>query len=218
VGSYNEMLRTAVKRGSARRGNSHVAFEGTRSTIGCFLHGPVEVLTGRLTCWYYSSRIFSVDFDNTRLTDFGMSGYSVSTTNNIRKWRGALAHFWNTAIPGVCVPSSALWLSPSWTTDPEQCEYSSEWHKILRINFVKRAPWLHQDAESTWWFDWSAFDEGLYTEFYSSQAFLLRDQHWRYFTYDWNERGEWAKKFLGIDAERRFKARLKRRGANGNVP
>jgi len=218
--AYDRMLQTAIRRGAAEQGNRRIEFNGTHHTIGTFDCGRVEMLSGRLDCFYYGTRILTVDFDEKKLTDYGMDSHSVSTAANIRKWKRALGRFMRgTEHPGSCLGPETLYQSGSWTTPPYKLGFSRSWQTEYRVNFVKKVPWLEVDSRGIWWFLWSTGPyEESYDLYWHGWAFLHGYQRWRYFTYDWNEKGEWAKRFIDADAERRFKARQKRSGHSGDIP
>jgi len=219
--AQHQMIETAIKRGRASRGNRRVEFEGTYQVLPSFELGNVPVMTGRLTCWYYSSPVFCVDFDNKRITDFGMIGYSVSTSNNIRHWKHALSCILRPNKGStLCIPSGAIGESGVWTAPAKGYQDKQGW-RSHRERFKARAPWCYQGTGMVWWFDWELFDPALNEEYYLSIQDLARDQNWRYYAYFWDAQGKWSKRFIDDDAKRRFLARQKKKqkgASRGNVP
>ena len=217
--AQRQMLRLAIRHGQSSRGNRRIGFIGTYKELPSFEFGSIPVMTGKLTCWYYSSAIFSVDFDNKRITDFGMEGYSVSTDNNIYRWRDALRELlkpYNER--AFCISSEALWSGRCRWTSPARG--GSKFLQVLFERFRRRAPWAYQDQNMVWWFDWELYDTDLEEVYFNSCSDLCENQDWRYYTYDWDAQGKWSKRFISADAERRYLAnkKKKKRDPRGNIP
>jgi len=213
-----EMLQTPIKEGSSHRKNRRVEFEGTFKELPSFEFGHVVIMTGKLTCWYHSSEILCVDFDKKQVTDFGMSGYSTSTTRNLHAWRAALYAVLRPSLTyDFCISVEALYGSSAWTASKSRYHEGQGWRQ-RRERFKSQAPWNYKDANGVWWFDWELFDPALSNAYYAAGNDLAQDQAWRYYTYDWDAQGKWSKRFIDADAERRYLARKKKRGPRGNVP
>ena len=56
-----------------------------------------------------------------------------------------------------------------------------------------------------------SFDEALAQVYHRSCDFLREDQNWRYFDYDWDNRGDWTVKYKDDDAQRRYMQRERQR-------
>lgn len=204
------MLRIAIERGAPyRKGNREVDAPKMRTIEPLF--GKFIMPHGTVTCWFYSSRVFCVDFDKQRITDYGMRSYSMSTGQNIAGWvrafRVKFGHF---------VGNNLFYEYGAWSFNSRNLERGSQ----MFLRFAQRVPWVHIDANGIGWFHWPKWDEALHKTYFASSSFLHESQNWRYFDFDWAEDGRWERKFINDDAKRRWEAREQRRGRqkNGDLP
>ena len=180
---------------------------GKYDPIWTFL-GIIHRIHGVVTCYYFNSAIFAIDFINERVTNFGMDGYSTTTGANIGGWESACAKL------GDCTESAWRWDYSRWTVSDEP--RTSYYRRTVMPapatefeRFCKRIPWVDIDHAGRRWFLWKKFDKTLAQQYDDSWNFLHNDQNWRYFTYDWGtEKGlNWIRKFKDEDAERRWNLR-----------
>lgn len=199
------MLRLAIEKGSYRKGNRTVEAYDVRVVrrVDHVFFGPIVVMSRQVTCWYYSSKVFAVDFDRKLITDYAMDSYSISTSQNISGWRRAFREMFPEA-----VPEDATWLCRQWCAKGDDTAQ----------RFSARVPWVRVDRSGVRWFHWPAYDDALALAYDESRAFLRTSQNWRYFVYDWTEDGSWEARFINDDARRRYEARERRKGQHGNVP
>lgn len=190
---YQHMLDIALRRGQSVKASRHrrIDVEGEYRKIQTFA-GECRWLNGTIVCSYYNSDIFALDTINQRVTTFGMDRYSISTQAHLSGWRAAVRGL------GI-VPTSALYCGSDWVAK-----------KAHQDPFMARVPWC-QRVDGVNWFHWPAFDEDLAYAWGGGKYFLRQSQNWRYFTYAWNEQGEWERRFIDAEAEKRWNARERKK-------
>lgn len=183
-----QLLRAIEKGGYAQNGNREVRIIGDIRETWTFA-GPWWRLDGRIECRYYGTRILTLDFENKALTDYGMHDYNTCTSNTISGWTDVLFDMFG-------LRRIAYHFS-QWTRPPTpNTDYA---------RFVARVPWAGDG-----WFRWELFDQALADTFNEGQSSLRDGQNWRWFDYDWDQDGNWSRKFINADAERRYRQREKR--------
>lgn len=208
--AFEKMLRIAAERGGEySKGNRWISIQ--RLSLIEPLFGKFLMPKGHVICGYYSSRIFSIDFDKKLVTDYGMPSYSVSTGQNIRAWEAAFRVFFKPFLP-----ENLLWQYSRWTSSPR---YVRPEANTRFKRFTEKAPWVHVDGERVAWFYWPAWDEALANRYGDGEAFLRENQNWRYFDYAWDSAGNWTRFFLSEEARHRWTARERRKGRliDGNL-
>ena len=183
-----QLMRAIEKGGYAQNGNREVWVRGDVREIWTF-GGPCWRLNGKIDCRYYGTRILTLDLENKAITDYGMHAYNSCTSNTIRGWTDVLFDMF-----GLRKQAYGFFL---WTRPPTpNTDYA---------RFVTRVPWAGDG-----WFHWEQFDPVLADQYDESQAFLRNNQNWRWFGYDWDQNGNWSRRFINADAERRYRQREKR--------
>ncbi len=202
--TYYKMFLTATKRGSAKRRNKHCALDGEYRIRPTFF-GPEHVVEGVFTASYHDTKILTVDFTNQRLTHHGWANYSPSTNMNLAGWMTVLASMQpaRNATPWLYVP----WRYRCWLDLRDMWPGNASVDKrSMRAAFLTQRDWV-QDG----WFHWGNYNEDDWVVFREGLADLATDQQWRYFTYDWNGNGHWARRFIDASAEKKWDQREKRR-------
>lgn len=211
--TFNQMLQTACKRarkdgrGESSRGNRKCVVDGRYDPIWTFL-GIVHRIHGTVTCYYFDSAVFAIDFINERVTDFGMRGYSMTTGPNINGWESAVDKLL------TLTGGKWRWNYSRWTfsNKPRKDYYWKPAEPTPETDFerfCKRLPWIYIDKSGQRWFLWKKYDETLAQQYDDGWTFLHNDQNWRYFEYDWDSKKgyNWVRKFKDKDAERRWNLR-----------
>jgi hypothetical protein len=183
-----QLMRAIEKGGYAQNGNREVRIYGDIRETWTFA-GPRWRLDGKIECRYYGTRILTLDLVNKEITDHGMNAYNSCTRNTISGWEDVLFDEF-----GLRPLKYNYW---QWTRLPTPgTDYA---------RFVARAPWVRAG-----WFRWELFDSTLANAFNEGQSFLSNDQNWRWFNYDWDQDGNWSRRFINANAERRYRQREKR--------
>lgn len=183
-----QLLYAIKKRGYAQNGNREVNVYGDVHEAWTFA-GPCWRLDGQIECRYYGTRILTLDLANKAITDHGTYSYSTCTSNTIRGWTDVLFDMF-----GLRKRATGF----------------SLWTKIPALNtnyarFVARVPWTKGG-----WFHWDLFNKDLADQYDEGESFLQENNNWRWFDYDWDQTGNWSRKFINADAERRYRQREKR--------
>ena len=189
---YDSMLTLALKKGRVRRGNREVVVDGTFRRVWSLV-GPVDSFEGEICCFYHGSKILTVDMTRQRMSDHGYRGYSVSTTRNLGGWLRAVNEL-------VCddLPFS-IYDYGYWVSDKVRIGDA-------HLRFVNKTGWVDGP-----WLRWHNYDTALAEQHRKSLVCLWRDQNWRYFTYDWDDKGAWVRRFLDAKSEKLWHDRERRR-------
>lgn len=173
--------------------------------------GPITIPEGfGLAFTHYARTILTLDLTHHLIAHHGYDGYSMTTNRNIVEYSHALAEH------GL-LPQDVLYVWRQWTKKTPMFVGSSG--ADARFDeFRKRAPWCIPDDSTprSWWFHWPSFDEALADQYWGSERHLCRDQNWRYFTWEWDSAGRWARRFIGPTEEGRYQARERRRKRAGS--
>jgi len=88
---HAEQLEKAFLNGRVahKKTNTAVIFEGEAERFTTF-EGLHWRATGRMTFEHWDTSVLAVDFDRDMITDFGYTGYSMTTDTNLRGWHRAL--------------------------------------------------------------------------------------------------------------------------------
>jgi hypothetical protein len=161
-----------------------------------------------LSCTYHSTVILEVDLIEKSITcnDFG-GWYTPSTSANFNAFVSA-ARYRMKQVP------EWVWREfPRWTQKRYFIDRASSTRQDIFEDHVKRfkAHWVVDGR-----FLWETFDERLAKQFTDSLLFLGRDFNYRYFKFTWTD-ATWGYHFINADAERRWKAREKRRKSHGDL-
>jgi hypothetical protein len=186
---------------------------------------------GTLEFMHYDTRVLSVNFDSSRITDYGFDGYSTTTDRNIREWVSAMRQLGY--IPKYTLPYNwAAWTANGRARRPRRRQGKSlnnvQKADELFDEFRRLAPWcgftqFSTDGPMTRWFDWDKYDDKFAQRYWDSKRFLATDQNYRYFTYVWDMSWmraclpwplphHWIRRFISGDAERRWKKRERKHG------
>ncbi len=210
--THRKLILTALKKGDARRGNYDVHKEGEYVPVWTFT-GIEHIIKGHVICEYFGTPVVAIDFLKEAITDFGMDGYSVTTSQNISRWSRALHEIFPS------VPDTAWWNFQRYTSYYRDVEgepgVSSEWSRFLkRVSWVGPIDrWMLRSKHpgNARWFFWRKFDKALDDLYVEGRVFLAQNQNWRYFKHDWDEKGNWVRSFINADAQRKWHARERRR-------
>lgn len=204
----------ALKHGTiddTKRNNTRVVFEGEAERIGTF-EGPRWFASGRMSFWYYESRVLAVDFDRDMVTDFGYIGYSMTTNQNIGGWYDGLRRMFFVGLHCLDYSVGAL----NWTISGRHNEKSlarpenQKTHEDkLYAKYRTGAPWVRR-IDGDPWFDARRFDPEAVTRAGLLNGEICDGLNWRWFTASWVN-GLWTKQFIDEHAERRWKAWRARR-------
>jgi hypothetical protein len=158
--------------------------------------GTMYVGTPTITVWYYSTKILEVDFKERCFTTFGTQDFSSSTDATVKTFFHGLID----AFKGFHGKTYGHWdAGPFWTTDPDGGLYDL---------FRSGVPWMRR-VGSVWYCHWDKFDKEVAERYYGVCRYIREDQHWRWWTAGW-ENGVWTPRLKNAEAERLWKARLKR--------
>lgn len=202
------MMLTAFKRKRSTRGNHSITIEEGDIEPNETFAGPKHVLNGTIVFRYHGTCILGIDFVNKRITNFGNAGYSISTDQNIASWEGFVRVALRYQFPDE-VRFYQGWL-PHISHRYKPDDTSVAVVETMHNRFMARCPWVVRDWQDKW-FHWNLFDEKMAKQHGESAAFLHTEQNWRYFTYDWDADGNWTRKFIDADAEKRWKMREAKR-------
>lgn len=191
-GSIRKLLFSALDHGHARSGNRQIRVRGDVHRVWTFT-GPWFRSAGEIDCLYYGKTVLSVDFNNQRITDYGWHQYNSCTNQTIRGYEDVILDLFGLALPRKHVQ----YIFYRWMESPRQ--------NTPYGRFASRVPWVKDG-----WFLWEHYDPALADAFHEGESDLRQDQNWRWFTYDWDQHGTWARRFISTDAERRFRQKEKR--------
>jgi hypothetical protein len=200
-------IHTALKRGECTGKSCLITFTGTNHELWSF-DGLTRFITGMMHFQHYKTRVLSVDFDNDQVTDYGYTGHTMATSRYLTEWRYALQR----------LRAQNMWslrasANPFAWTRTENHKLRGVAHEAMWQRFRAKAPWV-KNIEGVWWFAGRAYSRDLEDEYHDSHSALLGDTgDWRWFTYDWNAQGEWARRFIDADAERRWNKRQAKKAA-----
>ena len=204
------LIEKALQEGQAfhKRTNIEVMFKGEAYPLITF-EGPAWVASGLMQFYHYGTRVLAVDFTRDRITDFGYTGYSMTTNMYLNAWTRALG---NMLFQGMeCLRSAT---NPfRWTcTNANYFFARGEGHaKDMFMRFRARAPWV-KTIDGSLWFCGQHYDSRLEDHFDSVRRSILQDGvGWHWFTADWNEHGAWGKRFIDDAAKKRWEKREAKR-------
>jgi len=211
MSNFEEMFQAACNRarrkgyGDSFRGKHKVVVEGEYRQLMTFVNLEHRI-NGVVTCYYYNSEIFAIDFINKRITNFKMERYSISTSRNISTWEWVFRTKYD---------HERKWHGYSFWTGGHEAYGANvgDFGKSLNTmydRFCAKVPWVYFDGNGIHWFAWDKYDMSLASEFFESRTFLYNKQNWRYFDYNWDEQGRWTRRFKNADAEKRWHKREKR--------
>lgn len=203
---FAHQLNVAFRRGTCTNKGTHtrLEFNGTVQHIVSF-NGDRKFVTGLLTCYHWDHAVLAVDFTKDVATDFGWSGFSMTTTHNISEWLGALQSMRFIQMVSL---SKVTWM-PLWTIKGPKNKTHRE---ILNAKFAMGAPWV-KTINGCSWFYGTLFDKYKVQHAMHVNAEIIGDGiSWHWFTADWVD-GVWTKRFIDEDAEKRFHKNVARRNA-----
>ena len=210
---YARQIEQAFESGDMchRKTNTKITFKGAATFIGTFT-GSCWIVSGMLSFFHYGNPVFQVDFDNNRVTDFGYYGYSMTTSNNLRGWQGALRDL--NLIRTHIFPRNACIFD--WTCTDRTSRRGTHITNLLHRGkagemfrrFRERAPWVRV-IDGVYWFCADQYDERLEREFWSTQDGVMQDSRWHWYTADWDVDGNWNYRFIDAAAQKRWHARTR---------
>jgi len=207
-------IQTALQKGKCvnNRTNVKIFFEGEVFPLITF-EGRYWTASGQLSFWHHESRVMHVDFDRDRVTDFGYTGYSMTTDRNLNGWRYAL--------------QAALFVSMR-SLDGDAAR-PFDWTKSDRYNkrvvpnrgagfaedmfkrFAAGVPWVSM-IDGSPWFCGQAYDHNLVRQYDKVRHEIVGDGvSWHWFTGDWVD-GRWEKRFIDDAAKARWQKREAKMG------
>lgn len=204
-----ELIEKALREGRSqhKRTNIVMRFRGEAHPLSTF-EGPAWVASGMMEFFHYDSHVMSVDFTRDRITDFGYTGHSMTTNAYLGAWSRTLGNmdFQNVE----CLRSETnpfRWTATRHTYFERGKGHATEMFARFRakVSWVK---WIH----GTPWFCARAYDPALMEHYSQLRRQILSDGvSWHWFTADWNEHGQWGKRFIDDTAKKRWEKREARR-------
>jgi hypothetical protein len=149
----------------------------------------------------------AVDFSRDMITDFGYTGYSMTTDKNLRGWRRALGDAGFQDMISLASETNPF----RWTSNHNRWPRGAGYAEDMFKRFCARVPWTTRiDGET--WFVGAKYAPVLEDHFDMLRREILSDGvSWHWFTADWNERGQWEKRFIDDVAKKRWEKREARR-------
>lgn len=213
---HREEVIRALERGRCVNAstNAKIVFKGAYQQLWTF-EGPRSIATGWMEFHHYDARVMAVDFDHDRITDFGYSGHSPTTTLNINMWLRALQ--------GLEVENmfslTARAFPFAWTRTIHNKLRGAGYHEEMWQRFRARVPWVWKSPSRDWWFYGPGWSSALFDAFGEGREEALNgpnNEHpgegYRWFTYDWDKDGRWTKRFINERGERLYHAWCRRKG------
>jgi hypothetical protein len=211
-----ELIVTAMQKGNAKhnRTNIEVEFRGDAYPLITF-EGPAWVASGLMQFYHHGSRVMAVDFLRDRITDFGYTGYSMTTNVYLNAWSRTLGDMFFQGVE--CLRSET---NPfRWTVSDRYNKNSTDYYfsrgaghaKDMFMRFRAGVPWVKEVDGSPWFFG-QHYNARLEDHFNQIRSDILRDGvGWHWFTADWNAHGEWGKRFIDDAAKKRWEKREAKR-------
>ena len=208
---HAEQLEKALLNGRVahKKTNTAVVFEGKAERFTTF-EGLHWKATGRMTFEHWDTTVLAVDFDRDMITDFGYTGYSMTTDTNLRSWHRALCGAGFLGMRSLDVETSPF----RWTSKPDRGPRragkeprGAGYREDMFTRFCAGVPWTRQVAGDAW-FVGPKFNPVLEDHYDLVRREILSDGvGWHWFTADWNERGQWEKRFIDDAAKVRWAKR-----------
>lgn len=180
-------------------------------------------VTGRLQFWHYRTKVLTVDFDKTCLTDHGARNVSRTTDRRITEWLSAIEYRMyfvhaetnkqvdiRSVTMACATVSSDWWLMP----DDDLRRYARRRNgaAVARteafIRFRNNAPWIVKDEAGDLWYYPERYSSLIHTQYKEVARFL--EDNWRWYTGRWEPDGTYGYCFIDEAAQKRWKARQKR--------
>lgn len=208
---YREQLEKALLNGGVTHAktNTEVIFEGEAERFVTF-EGLYWRATGRMQFKHWSTAVLEIDFDRDMITDFGYTGYSMTTDRNLQGWWRAIRRAQFLGMRSTDVGTNPF----RWTQNPARGPRRTgrEPRKTKSVEdmftrFCARVPWVRRVAGEAW-FVGAKYAPVLEDHYDTVRQEILNDNvSWHWFTADWNERGQWAKRFIDDVAKARWEKR-----------
>jgi hypothetical protein len=205
---HESQVEKALRNGETRQSktNTRVTFEGKCERIQTF-EGSRWFAAGRMEFWHWRARVLAVDFNRDMVTDFGYTGFSVSTNSNISGWLEQLQRM---GFLGMRSFEPFVW-PLDWTVSgrynsrsPARLKDDLSHSECLRAVFHMGAPWVKQ-VDGDPWFHGPSYDAAVVENAENVFEEISKDGlGWRWFTADWVN-GLWTKRFIDEGAEKRWK-------------
>lgn len=211
---HRTQIDKALRNGETRqsKSNTRVLFEGDAKRIQTFESSRM-VASGRMSFYHWDVCVLAVDFDRDMITDFGYTGYSMSTNANVTSWLSQLRQ-----LEFLGMRCFEPFVQPlNWTISDRYNRGSDaslnttmSCSARLWAKFHMGASWIkHIDGDP--WFHGPSYDadvkergEQVFNEIFGDGV------SWRWFTADWVD-GVWTKHFIDKAAQDRWSAWRARR-------
>jgi hypothetical protein len=212
---HREQIHKAFRNGGVkhRPTNTEVVFEGTAEPLVTF-EGVYWNATGLMTFKHYDTSVMAIDFSRDRITDFGYTGFSMTTNTNLSAWHHELRDM---AFLGMrcleCETNPFRWtLSDRYNEDSIKSAMRGKGYAIdMFLRFRAGVPWVKM-INGDPWFCGRQYNPTLEDHYDHLRGEILRDGvSWHWFTADWNARGQWAKRFIDEAAKKRWEKREAKR-------
>jgi hypothetical protein len=216
----NDWQLTQIEHALCRRETGHVRTDTKVALVGDArliptYEGPRWDIYGKLHFWHCGSHVMAVDFDEDRVTDFGYSGYSMTTTRHVSGWLHALQRMPILDVESVCPGYRPFDWTQSYRYNTNPKFRGEGWHEDMFDRYRARIPWVHW-IDGMPWFHAQRWDLVQLAVYEDLRRELLGDRMHMWWTGDWDAQGRWVKRFIDDDARRRWEA-LQKRKQRGQV-
>jgi hypothetical protein len=201
---HNEQLEKALRNGHTvhKHTNTEIVFDGKAERFVTF-EGLLWTATGRMVFKHHDTRVMAVDFDRDMITDFGYTGYSMTTDKNLRSWRRALCDAGFQGMTSLVSETNPF----RWTSNHDRGPRGAGYAEGMFKRFCARVPWVTR-IKGDAWFVGPKYAPVLEDHYDTLRREILSDGvSWHWFTADWNERGQWEKRFIDDAAKKRWEKR-----------
>ena len=208
---HREQIKKALRNGSTRHAptNTEITFDGTAEQFVTF-EGVLWNATGLMTFRHYDTPVMVVDFDRDRITDFGYTGYSMTTNTNLSAWYRELRDLEFQGMRSLDCETNPFrrTLSDRFNKDSIKSAMRGKGYAIdMFLRFRAGVPWV-KEINGHPWFCGSKYNPVLEDHYDVLRREILSDGvGWHWFTADWNERGQWGKRFIDDAAKKRWEKR-----------
>ena len=205
---YTEQLEKTLRKGGTKhkKTNTEIEFVGQAERFTTF-EGLCWTATGRMEFRHWGTRVMAVDFDRDMITDFGYTGYSMTTDKNLRGWSRALRNAEFQGMQSLNTETQPF----RWTDTHKRGPRGAGYAEAMFERFCAGVPWIKR-IDGVAWFDGAKFSPALEDHYDVLRREILSDGvSWHWFTADWNKRKQWAKRFIDDAAKARWDKREAKR-------
>lgn len=203
---HREQIKKALRNGGTKHAstNTEVTFDGEAEQFVTF-EGLRWSATGFMTFRHYDTPVLAVDFERDMITDFGYTGFSMTTNTNLSAWYRELRDM--EFMRMACLQSET---NPfRWTTTNLDYFFArgAGHAKEMFMRFRAGVPWV-KVIDGIPWFCGRSYNQDLEDRFDRVRTEVLRDGvSWHWYTADWDNNGMWNKRFIDEAAQVRWMKR-----------